>query len=244
MIGLMRQLLIALGYGTVLAVLSAHEISASPDGVVGSDPSADDAPKPVAVLAFAGIGTGMSVMDIVPHDGFYTQAFAMRVGPSGHVYDLVPAEADAYLKKLYPNGPPLLDPTHSWVSNVHAPIAALSAPLPLDVAFEANSYHDLHTAFFGPADIVRVDRSIYQALKPGGVFIVLDHAAALGAGSRDAASLHRIERDLVVHEVEAAGFKFEAESAIFHVGADSHQSVAPDADGFGSVDMFLLRFRK
>jgi predicted methyltransferase len=110
--------------------------------------------------------------------------------------------------------------------------------------FIRQNYHDLHDKFMGPADIARFNRHVYEALKPGGVFVVLDHAAAAGSGLRDTDTLHRIEPEAVKTEVTAAGFMLEAESAILASPADDHTKFVFDPAIRGHTDQFLLRFRK
>jgi predicted methyltransferase len=112
------------------------------------------------------------------------------------------------------------------------------------VAFIRQNYHDLHDTFMGPADVPAFNRNVYAALKPGGVFVVLDHAAAAGSGLRDTDTLHRIDIAAVKSEVEAAGFVLDGESAVLANPADSHDKNVFDPSIRGRTDQFLLRFKK
>jgi predicted methyltransferase len=106
------------------------------------------------------------------------------------------------------------------------------------------NYHDLHLEFFGPADLAAVNKAIFAALKPGGIYLVLDHAAAAGSGLRDASTLHRIDPEVVKREVLAAGFVLDAESDALRNPADDHSRKVFDEAVRGKTDKFIFRFRK
>lgn len=193
---------------------------------------------------FSGVKSGSVVLDLVPHKLGFSHSFADKVGSNGHVYIFVPSEADAYLKAKYPNGLPTSDPGHSNISYVHASLAKVVAPQYLDVAWVGGSYHDFHNAFFALKDIGAVNRAVFGLLKPGGVFVVMDNAAAAGSGLGDTEGLHRIDEAQVKREIVAAGFKFVGESRILRNAADDHTSQVSDADVGAKTDVFLLKFRK
>ena len=121
-------------------------------------------------------------------------------------------------------------------------IKELSLPEAVDLVWTSQNYHDLHN--IPNADVADFDRSVFKALKPGGVFIVLDHAAAAGSGFRDTSTLHRIDPEAVKQEVLSAGFKFEAESDVLHNAADDHTLKVFDPAIRGKTDQFILKFRK
>jgi hypothetical protein len=110
------------------------------------------------------------------------------------------------------------------------------------VVWTSENYHDLHNAFFGKPDMKAYDRVIFEALKPGGIFIVEDHVAAAGSGARDTETLHRIDPELVKQEVTSAGFVLEAESELLHNDADPHEAKVFELKG--RSDKFLFKFRK
>src|SRR3546814_1078325 len=91
------------------------------------------------------------------------------------------------------------------------PAAALAAPTPVNVVFTSQNYHDYPLDFMGPTDPAVLNKAVFDALAPGGTYIVIDHAAADGSGLRDADKLHRIDPLLVKQQVEAAGFEFVAD---------------------------------
>jgi predicted methyltransferase len=92
--------------------------------------------------------------------------------------------------------------------------------------------------------VAAMNKAIYAALKPGGIFIVLDHAAQAGSGLRDTDTLHRIDPAQVKTEVEAAGFKFVGESKVLHYPGDDHTLKVFDASVRGKTDQFIFKFRK
>jgi predicted methyltransferase len=120
--------------------------------------------------------------------------------------------------------------------------ADFSLPSDLDVVWTSENYHDLHNKMFGAPDMKVFDEAIFKALKPGGVFIVEDHAAEAGSAARDTDTLHRIDERLVRQEVTSAGFVFVAASDVLHNADDPH--TAKVFELHGKSDKFLLKFRK
>jgi predicted methyltransferase len=125
----------------------------------------------------------------------------------------------------------------------------LDDPLPeeardLDAVLFVLAYHD---TVWMETDRAAMNRAIFEALRPGGVYGIVDHAAAEGRGVEDAQTLHRIERDVVVREAEAAGFVLDGEARFLENPDDAHDwSAAPSAAGDrrGRSDRFVLRFVK
>jgi predicted methyltransferase len=108
----------------------------------------------------------------------------------------------------------------------------------------SQNYHDLHDSFMGPVDVTAFNRRVYAALKSGGIYLVLDHAAAKGSPPDVTDTLHRIEPSAVRREVEAAGFKFVSESAILANPEDPHTAGVFDPSIRGRTDQFILKFRR
>jgi len=106
----------------------------------------------------------------------------------------------------------------------------------------SENYHDLHNASFGQPDMKAFDSAIFKALKPGGVFMIEDHAAESGSGARDTNTLHRIDPELVKQEAISAGFVFVGASDALHNPDDPHQAKVFDLAG--KSDKFLFKFRK
>jgi predicted methyltransferase len=205
----------------------------------------DDARKPAAMVAFAGIKPGSRVMDLIPGSGYFTHIFAKVVGDKGWVYAYTPSELDPIIQKRFPGSDVTKQfAAYSNVSVLHAPINKLAAPEALDVVWTAQNYHDLKDPFFAPADTAVINKAVYDALKPGGLYVILDHAAAAGSGIRDTNTLHRIDEAVVIKEVEAAGFKLAAESKVLRNPNDPHDKLVFDASIRHHTDQFLLKFMK
>jgi predicted methyltransferase len=194
---------------------------------------------PAEILAFARLQPGQRVADIRPGAGYFTRLFSRVVGEGGHVYAFVPNKtaerenprADA-LVAAYPN-----------VSRVNGDLDAMSFDQPLDVIFMSQEYHDFHIPRFG-VDVTKMNADIFKALKPRGLFVVIDHQAAPGAGNAAVETLHRIEGAQLRKEVEAAGFVFDGETSAVANPADDHTLNVFDEAIRGKTDQFVYRFRK
>jgi len=211
-----------------------------------ADTERDADRKPALTLAFAGIKPGDKVADYAAGAGYFTRLFADVVGPQGHVYATVPNSLF-----VYPNIVKGIADIQTYAvahQNVTVTFAsALDAarfPERLDLFWISQNYHDLHDSFMGPVDTVAFNKAVYAALKPGGVYIVLDHVAAKNSPADVTDTLHRIEPSTVRREVEAAGFKFEGESKVLANPADPHTATVFDKTIRGHTDQFLFKFRK
>ena len=200
--------------------------------------------KPAECIAFAGIKPGEKVADFIPGKYYFTRIFSKVVGPKGWVYAVIPSDLDAMYKKHNVPIPPPADANYPNVSYIHMPVAKFVSPERLDVVWTSQNYHDLHDKFFGPADVAAVNKAIYDALKPGGIYIVLDHVAEAGSGLRDTDTLHRIDPAEVKKEVEAAGFVFVGQSNVLHNPADDHTKLVFDPSIRGKTDQFIFKVRK
>ena len=205
-----------------------------------ADRARDAARKPAEMLAFAGITPGQRVADFIPGGGYFTRILAGAVGPSGKVFALIPpagAEATA------PPPIQLVADAHPNVTVVQQSFTTLTIPEPMDVIFTAQNYHDLHLARLN-LDWAQVNRQIFAALKPGGVYLVIDHSAAAGSEVGVADTLHRIDPAIVKRELAAAGFVLDGESSALRNPADTLLLGVFDPAIRGSTDQFVLRFRK
>jgi predicted methyltransferase len=209
-----------------------------------ADTKRDADRKPADCIAFAGIKPGDKVADLIPGRGYFTRIFSKVVGDKGWVYSFIPSDLDELYKKNNITIPPPPNPNYPNVSFIHAPIAKFVAPEKLDVVWTSQNYHDMHDKFFGPADVSAVNKAVYDSLKPGGVYIVLDHVAEAGSGLRDTDTLHRIDPAIVKKEVLAAGFVFAGESNVLHDPADDHTKKVFDSSIRGKTDQFIFKFRK
>jgi predicted methyltransferase len=244
------QLLAASKPATTPAYLAAAIADASrPD----SDKQRDANRKPAEVLAFAGVKPGYKVGELIPGRGYFTRLFCKAVGDKGHVYSVgvTPSMPRAGgPPRDMPAGPPpgeqtSAQPTGKPCTNVTAAdykYSEFKLPAALDLVWTSENYHDLNNAMFGTGDMRPFNKAIFDALKPGGVYLVEDHAAAAGAGKSVTETLHRIEKTAVIADVRAVGFVLEAESNVLANPEDDH-SKGPFALN-GRSDKFLLKFRK
>jgi predicted methyltransferase len=208
-----------------------------------ADRARDAVRKPAELLAFAGIKPGMAVGDFVMGGGYFTRVLAAAVGPSGHVYAFQPAEFIAF-RKQYGDDQAAVDAAYTNVDAVKGPFAAAAWPVKLDAIITVQNFHDLYLKPF-PADTgAKASASLFAALKPGGMLVVVDHSAVAGSGTSAADSLHRMERQAAIDALVAAGFKLEASSDLYARPADPHTQSVFDPAIRGQTDQFTLRFRK
>jgi len=211
-----------------------------------SDTSQDADRKPAQTLEFAGIKPGDKAVDYVADAGYFTRLFAGIVGPTGHVYAVEPTaffRFEHFVKEVGElQGYAVTHPNVTVTTA--AALEGLKFPEKLDLFWISRNYHDLHDEFMGPVDIAAFNKAVYGALKPGGVYVILDHSAAPGAPSNVTETLHRIESSTVRREVEAAGFKFDSESSILANPADPRTAKVFDPTIRGKTDQFILKFRK
>lgn len=215
---------------------------ASPDRPA-ADVQRDAARKPADLMAFAGIKPGDRVADLIPGGGYFTRLFSKTVGPAGHVYAVVPQEFLTIAPKSLASAQAIPTAAYANVTIVSQPLATLSLPEPLDVAWTSDNYHDVY-GFAGPAAAAQLDAAVYRALKPGGTFIVVDHVANAGTSDASAHTLHRIDPETVKQQALAAGFRLEAESSVLRNPQDPHDAPVFAPTIRGHTDQFVLKFRK
>jgi predicted methyltransferase len=208
-----------------------------------ADTARDADRHPADMIAFAGVKKGDVVVDLIPGKGYFSRLFSDVVGPTGHVYAFEPTEFDAEFKKFKIDVPSGTMPNYPNVTYIHASIAKLPIPQQANLIWTSQNYHDLHDSFTGPVDMAAFNKAVFDNLKHGGVFIVLDHAAP-GTGLADTDTLHRIDPAVVKKEVTAAGFKFVGESKVLHNPADDHTKAVFDKSIRGKTDQFVYKFVK
>ncbi|MET0983942.1 MAG: methyltransferase [Steroidobacteraceae bacterium] len=222
--------------------------------------------KPADVIAFSGLKPGDKVADFMPGRGYFTRIFCPLVGDAGHVYAIsvprnpppMPSVVDApptgctnvtaiTLQQRKQPAPELWSSSDDpgavyeyW--SFSPPAETFATPEPLDVIWTSENYHDLHNKAFGSPNLQLVNRAFLNALKPGGVLIIEDHAAAAGSGARDTQTLHRIDAELVKREVTTAGFQYVGASEVLRHSNDPHTVKAHEMHD--QTDRFVLKFRK
>ena len=206
----------------------------------------DVARKPGMVIAFAGLHNGDTVADFMPGNAYFTRLFSALVGSHGRVVAFIPAEevTDCPPDETAGTRAVGADKTYANVSVLTAPLANFPTTTQFDLIFTAQNYHDLHDAFLGPANVPALNKRFYDALKPGGVLLVVDHVAESGSGLRDTETLHRIDPKQMQTEIEAAGFVLEAHSDALRNPDDDHKRSVFDPAIRGHTDQVIYRFRK
>ena len=216
---------------------------ASPDRS-DKDKSLDAQRHPAEVITFLGIGPGMKVAELGAGGGWTSEVLARTVGPTGTVYSMNPPAFIGFA------GP-------TWDARLATPVMSKTVkvvrefddPLPpeakdLDAVVISFIYHD--TAYMG-VDREKMNRAVFAALKPGGVYAILDSSAKPGSGTQDAKTLHRIDEQTVKAEVESVGFKLAASSDILRNPSDTRDwNSSPTAAGEkrGTGDRFVDKFVK
>ena len=252
-----RTSVLAAGALAVVSVLGALAVQAAgiPKAVSAAvadaarpqaDKDRDVNRKPAETVAFAGIKPGDTVVELFPGAGYYTRIFSAVVGPKGHIFAVPPGK-----RPNAPEGSPdpaaasnaiAADPHYSNVTVLAQKFAELAPPSPVDVVWTSENYHDFHN---GPtADIAAFNKAMFNALKPGGTYIVEDHAAEAGSGVRDTSTLHRIDPAAAKTEVTAAGFVFVAQGDFLQNKDDPHTAKVFDESIRGKTDKFILKFMK
>ena len=207
------------------------------------DVKRDGARKPAAILEFAQAKPGNKAIDFIMGGGYFSRLLAKTVGPKGKVYAYQPAEFINFRAQYGIDQKTVAD-AYSNITPLNGSLATLAFPESVDLIFTAQNYHDLHLAAFPAGLADTVDAALFKALKPGGVLLVIDHAAVAGSGTRDSNALHRIDPATVRTELEKAGFKFEAESPLLRNTDDPHTLLVFDPAIRGKTDQFVYRFRK
>ncbi len=239
---------LALGLYGAIAIAApgvpAYVTAAVADKARDADRDVDARRHPAEVIAFSGVRPGDKVVDLIPGSGYFTKIFSKIVGPKGHVFMIWPNE---YAKEAQPDpirNEDLAKTGYPNTSVILQPGIAFATPEPVDLVFTVQNYHDYPDKFMGKIDPMIFNRAVFKALKPGGVFLVVDHTAEAGSGMRDTDTLHRIDPAIVKKQVTDAGFVFESESNVLRNPADDLKKVVFDKAIRGHTDQFIFKFRK
>lgn len=243
----LRRTAIALSTLLVLAPLAARAGDAVKGAVadttrIEEQRARDEGRKPAEILKLAGIKKGDKVADLAAGGGYYTALLSRIVGEGGKVYavdpqlifDAFPNARDGfpnYLKK---------DPRNNVDYSVQR-FDDLTLPEPVDAVFMVLYYHD--TVWTGE-DRAKMNKAIFDSLKPGGAFLVVDHHGAKGAGDDITKTLHRMDATPVIPEVTAAGFVLETDSDLLAHPEDPRDLSVFDGSIRGKTDRFVYLFRK
>jgi predicted methyltransferase len=206
-----------------------------------ADQAVDDVRRKAAeTLIFSGVGPGDTVIDYLPGRGYWTRIFTGVVGPKGHVYPMWPATTGARATAVVD------DLKGRNLANVTPVVQTVDIPAsdkPVDMFWTVENYHDVANNG-GEAALAAMNKGVFALLKPGGTYIVVDHASAPGAGITTTNTLHRIDGAAVKAQVTAAGFAFVGESDALRNPADDHSLKIFDPAIRGHTDQFIYKFRK
>ncbi|HEX3886926.1 MAG TPA: methyltransferase [Phenylobacterium sp.] len=209
-----------------------------------ADSSRDVARKPAELLALAQVKPGQKVADFMMGGGYFTRILSPAVGPNGKVYAYQSSEFIKF-RAAYGTEQSSVVADYKNVVPLTAPIANAGLPDGLDMVLTVQNYHDLHLKAF-PADTADIaNKEIFKALRPGGLYVVVDHAAQPGAPLTVSDTLHRIDEAKVKSEVEAAGFRLATEDdKLLANPADPRDKLVFDPSIRGKTDQFVLVFKK
>ena len=204
-----------------------------------TDSARDALRAPGETLAFAGVKPGMVVAELFPAGGYYTRMISDVVGPNGKVYGIENAKWDKGQDAKM-----AAEPGHANVQIQLGKFGEFTLPQKVDMFWTTQNYHDLHVAEYGNLDIADFNKRVHDALKPGGIYFILDHQANPGTDDAQIAKVHRIEKSQVIKEVTAAGFKLVGEGNALHRTTDDHTKGSSDPAIKSHTDQFMLKFQK
>ncbi len=235
---------VAAGALQAQAVTPSHIAAALADpSRPAADSARDAARKPGELLAMGEVKTGGKVVDLVMGGGYFTRILSAAVGPTGVVYAYQPTEFIRF-QASYGEDQKKVAAALPNVTPITAGFGELDVPDGVDLVLTVQNYHDLHLTPFPKDTAAKVNAEIFKSLKPGGVYLIVDHVAVTGSGLDAAMKVHRIDPAIVKAEVEAAGFKLDTQSAMLADKTDPHTASVFDPAIRGKTDQFVMKFRK
>lgn len=218
-----RRLTLALALGSVVPALAATATPTLEQAIAGSQRSAahrarDVYRHPLETLSFFGIAPEMTVVEILPGEGWYTEILAPYLAPSGKlvVATNAPDSASSYLRESHRALMEKLDASPALYGAVERRVmwqgdgVSLGPPASADMVLSFRNTHNWVTA--GVADAVY--KACFEVLKPGGILGVVQHRAAPGVAAAESAKHGYVPEDWLIARIEAAGFKFAGKSEI------------------------------
>ena len=226
------------------AATSANIVAAMADKARPADEVARDAArKPGELLDYAGVKPGQKVVDLIMGGGYFTRLLSVAVGSKGEVIAYQPTEFVQFSAK-YGEDQKKVAAAYANVKALTSSLGELDLPDGVDLVLTVQNYHDLHLTPFPKETAAKVNAEVFKALKPGGVYLVVDHVAPAGSGLEAANKIHRIDPAIAKQEIEAAGFKLESESPLLKDASDTHDKNVFDPAIRGKTDQFVMKFRK
>lgn len=193
--------------------------------------------KPAEILIASGIKDGDKVIEIASFGQYFTTMLLAAVGPTGHVdmYDL------PYIERFGGPASREFDAKHDTAVYHQEEYNTVTLPQNVDSVWNVLYYHDMQP---NNVDVAAFNRKIFNALKPGGIYLVIDHKAEDGSGWRDAATIHRMGVDTIKQEVLAAGFELALDSDLLANPADDRTKMVFAPGTRGTTDQAFFIFRK
>jgi predicted methyltransferase len=198
---------------------------------------------PAEVLSFAEIAPGEVVGDYLMGGGYWTRMIAPAVGPAGKVYGFTADEFVSF-RPAYATEQDAVVADYDNVFKVRSPIAAPAFPESLDTLITVQNFHDLYIPQMPEGSGPKAVKSFFDALKPGGTLVVIDHSAAAGSGTGSTGATHRIDRQFVIDALTGAGFVLDGSAEFYSHPDDPRTANVFDPSIRGKTDQFVLRFRK
>jgi predicted methyltransferase len=256
--GLRPRSIAVLATAICCSTLASAESAKSPDiskaiSAAVADPARPQADrdrdadrKPAECIAFAGLKPGQRVADLLPGGGYFTRIFSAVVGPKGQVFAVAtPRRPDAPPDRPEPSAAVRAIAADEHYRNVTVSVAKIvefKLPGDLDMVWTSQNYHDVHNV--KDVDVAAFNKVVFDSLKPGGTYIVIDHVAEKGSGFTATSTLHRSDPDAVKAEVMAAGFEFAGSSDVIASSADDHKTPVFEQGFHDKTDRYVLKFRK
>lgn len=208
-----------------------------------ADQARDAARKAGETLELAGVRPDAKVADLIMGGGYFTRLLSAAVGAKGEVVAYQPAEFIQF-RAAYGDEQKAVAAALANVKAINMSLGALDLPDGLDLVLTVQNYHDLHLTPFPKDTAAKVNAEVFKSLKPGGVYLIIDHSAAPGAGLETANTIHRIDPAIVRREVEAAGFKLDREADFLRLPSDPRTANVFSPAIRGKTDQFVMRFVK
>jgi predicted methyltransferase len=193
--------------------------------------------KPAEILMLSGIKEGDRIIEIASFGQYFTTLLLAAIGPTGRVdmYDL------PYIEQYGGPASREFDAKHANAEYHQESYNDVTLPKNVDSVWNVLYYHDMQP---NGVDIAAFNRKIFDALKPGGIYLVIDHKAEDGSGWRDAATIHRMGVDTIKQEVLAAGFELALDSDLLANPADDRSKMVFAPGTRGTTDQAFFIFRK
>jgi len=203
-----------------------------------SERDADAHRLPARTIAFSGVAPGTVIGEFIPGNGYFTRILSEVVGPKGRIYGIENTNwtNPAFDRKL------MGERRNVFLRSSR--FGEFELPEKIDLFWITQNYHDLHVAEYGRVDVAAFNRRVFDALKPGGIYFIVDQAANPGTTEAQISALHRIDKAQVINEVTAAGFTLVGESDALHHANDDRTRSIFDVVVRGQTDEFMLKFQR